>query len=323
MNSIKILTISALAAQLAGCGAFKAIDAVQHMDKTTSNLQGSTDSMKDTMTKKMDDQYTGTVPAIHDQTLDVALKDMYDPINTRYITTSSTTPTAILPAAKIFGETATPQEIIELTYAKLLEINTAPIDDSLIDPATHKFPAAVIAKSDNEKWITFTILSAIAGMAPQAKIEQLIKENISADSRYEHTAYNILWLRHSFIHTFMLDMSLMTEIFDGPGYYEQAFEYIDQLKYIEGLPFAGQISLKLMGFTNRSLNGTMDIAGQNATKDYYPELKTRLTKQLAGRFQHPTEQRDLDRMSKIRAIVTAGAAAAESKVPAPTPKPVH
>ena len=251
-----------------------------------------------------------TNASIHKQTLGVALDMMLKPDNTKYVTLDSIVPTSMMVPGKIFAEEATQEEIALLVTADILEINTAQPDSALLDPKTNDFPDGIKNGDDTSKWVKFTSAQIIAGFAPQATIEDMVKVQITDAGPLENAAYETLYMRHFFIATYLLDSNILAQKLDSPGMFEEALKYIGQLKYIEQLSFKANLKVQLAGFFDagkRGLNKTWSLGNADVKKDYYAKLKADLT-QLSSRFKNTTTPEDAARMAAIKKQIDDGIA---------------
>jgi len=280
------------------------------MDRTNAGMDKSNEGIK-----KSNDGVDKTLDTIHKQTLGVALDTMLKPDYTKYVSLDSTVPTSMMPSGKTFAEVATQEEIALLVTANILEINTAQPDSSLMVedpkvPGKKDFPASVKNADDTAKWVKFTATQIVAGFAPQATIEDMVKVQITNGGGLENAAYETLYMRHYFISTFILDNNILAQTLETPGMFEDALKYIAQLKYIEQLPFRDSINVQLTGFFdvgNRGLNKTWGLEKSDVKKDYYAKLKADL-KQLSSRFKNPTTPEETARLASIKKQIDDGIA---------------
>ena len=113
-----VLSLSLAAAAFAGCAKVNhAIDATNGITGQMNGLKNSVDTTNANMNNtnaKIDEtnkQITSTNNAVHNQTLDVAIKDMRDPDNWALLNPGY----LLFPAAQVFGKEATVQELMDLT----------------------------------------------------------------------------------------------------------------------------------------------------------------------------------------------------------------
>jgi len=282
------------------------------MNETNEHMKSMLAAMGET-NGKMDitnGSMSKTNKAIHNQTLGVALDMMIKPDNTKYVTLDSTVPTSMMVPGKIFAEEATQEEIALLVTMNVLEINTAQPDSKLMDAVKGDFPDAVKNSDDTDKWVKFMVSQIVAGLAPQATIEDMVKTQITNAGFLEAAAYQTLSMRHFFISNYILDNNLLAQKLDAPGMFEEALRYISELKYIEELPFKANIKVELTGFfdvSKRGLNKTWTLGDSDVKKDYYAKLKADLT-QLAPRYKNPTTPEDQKRMDAIKKQIDDGIA---------------
>ena len=280
---------------------------IDETNQTTLKMAQITGVMSDKMTEtnnKMDK----TNKAIHNQTLDVALTDLLKPENTKYVNSAPPSPTSMMVPGKIFAEEATADELVQFTYVMLLEINSAVPAESKKDAATGDYTQAVKDQTDDDKNIKFYMLQVVAGMTPQATVEQMIKEQITASGRYEEAAYNFLALRHTFLTTFMLDSSLMGNPLVNPGMYEEALKYTGYVKFIEKLPFVKQVKVSTTGMFSDKRNVKIDLNKADVAKKYYAKLKKSLSQELKPQFRDTKDSKTAERITAIKTEIEAGIA---------------
>ena len=293
-NTLYLGLFAALGLSLQACQMTDAMNSVTTMDgkmdgvyHETKNANVNTDSMKS---------------SIHKQTLGVALDEMLKPENTKYISPDSTTPTAIMPAGKIFAEEATAEEIAELTETMMKDIASAQPTDA----EKASTPKDVLEKQyDKDKWAKFTILQVIAGLAPQATIEKMVQEQITNGGVYEDSAYTVLCLRHMFVNDYLLGEQLMSKPMTNPGKYEEALKDAGYLNYIEKLPFKASIQVKLIGMVNTDYNVTIDLKDADVSKTYQ-KIAVRMKQELQDKYKNSKDGAVRARISTIQNQLNMG-----------------
>lgn len=151
-------------------------------------------------------------------------------------------PFRLMPFGKELATAISADDLVELTYLWLKEINTKSTDaagDSL-NVTPEQIKAANLVKQAR-----LVGLQVLAGFAPQATVNEMIKKQIYQSGRYESTVYAFLMLRVQFIRDVMLGQSLLAEPLDSVGKVEKAVEYAKQIDDVIRLPFASQVKMKV------------------------------------------------------------------------------
>lgn len=143
--------------------------------------------------------------------------------------------------AKEFGKYATVEDLVELFYVKIKELNEVQME--LEAPTDEQ-----IAKFNHKKQHTMVMLQAVAGLLTDAKVEQIIQQRILTDDRFAESALNLLMLRYQFIGNVLLDSSLFSDKMKHAGEVEKAVEYANSLEYLARLPFIKDIQVDITGF---------------------------------------------------------------------------
>ncbi len=198
---------------------------------------------------KMNAQMAVTNDAIHKQTLLLAITEMSKPQNYEKV---EPVPTALMPAAQTFAETATTHELVELFYVWIKEIeevsplpNTANIPDANGQYAPYDFTLAEFNTIRKEKIGKLNALAAIAGFIPDTKVDAIINEVILESDRFQKTGLQILGLRAYFITQILLQKSLLDKEFSAPGMAEEAVKQMTKVESVLRLPFVSLISVKI------------------------------------------------------------------------------
>lgn len=231
------------------------LGALGEMQKLLRQMQQSMEAMRQSttdMTSKMDQtnqkidetnqKMASLKAAIHKQTLAAAMTELLKPENTQFLFP----PTSLMAAGQIFAEEATSEEVTELVYVYLKDIDEVQPDDSL-KGADGKFPASVIAETDHSKQAKFTILEVIAGLMPQEKVEGAVTSQINGGGRYEAAARSLLMLRTLFIKSILVEEDLFSGKLDNLGKIDEAVDRVSDLDWIARLPFVETISVKTRG----------------------------------------------------------------------------
>ena len=227
-----------------------------HMQNVTDSIGSVSDSMRET-----NEGIKYTKDAIRKQTLALALKEMVLLENNTFVSPDSTTPTSMIPSAKMFGEVATPEEIKGIFFLWLTEINQgqiSPLTDANKDNA------------DKIKWIKITALQTIAGMLTEKKLQLILEKGLYADS-----IPSILLCRYLFISTYVLDLGVLTKPKLTAEDYEAGLTAINSLRSIEGLPEAKNATLRLYGFYDRGELGlNQDVKLEAKAEEYFKKLES-------------------------------------------------
>jgi hypothetical protein len=241
----RLIVLGFAALSLVGCGAINA----------TESVPDKMDAMK-TEVAKTNDGMAKTNGAIHNQTLAVALAEMMKPENTEYF---SPAPLGMMPAGQVFANEATADDLIKIVYVELMDIDQSQPDDSLKDPATGTWTPALVKTVDHQKTAKLMAAMVIAGLAPQATIDQIIEQQINQGGRYEQTAYAVLMLRYAFVRDILLAGSLFEHPMTNPGELTEAANRADELESISSLPYVGKIKLKTNGMLSGDDNADLTL----------------------------------------------------------------
>lgn len=257
----KILAVSTVLVLLSACKMDETMDA-------TIAMGPRMDGMKNATIAEMDK----TNESIRHQTMMVALTEMQKDSNQVYLFP----PIGMMPYGETFGKSATAEELVKITYAWLKEINSSTADG--VGPqADGKWPAKEVL--DREKYAKLVALQVIAGMAPQAKVEKVIEEQIRDGGRFESAAYEFLMLRYAFIDGIMIQESLFSKPMINPGMFLKGLEYLKQLEFISKLSFKDSIAIKVIGTSNPEYNIEAKLEA-GAVKARYMDMKNKLSQLL-------------------------------------------
>jgi hypothetical protein len=235
---------------------------MEEMRQATGDMRTSTSAMNDKMddmrksTAEMNDKMNQTIhaiaetnrkmekvnSAIHKQTLVVALTEMMKPENSQYLFP----PTGMMPAGQTFADEATSDEVVQLVYVTLKDI------DEVQPQAT--LSAKEMEELDHKKQSKFTSLEVIAGLMSQDSIEEAVKNEIKAGGRYDTTVYKLLMLRTLLVKSILVEEDLFSVKLDDLGKIQEAIKRVSELDWIARLPFADQIGVKTRGMLNPDNN---------------------------------------------------------------------
>lgn len=237
----KILALASLSLCLVACGTKDAINATKSMPGEMQAMQ----SKMDETNAKMNETNRGiakTSDGIHLQKLKLALDDVLKEENAEYLDK----PLRMVPAGKTFAEEATADELAQLSYIWIKEVQQLG-DDSL--------PQAQKDKLDMQKLTKVTALQVIASQVPASVVSQMINQQIYGEGPYERATMAFLALRANFIHGFLLGAQYLDghEI-NNIGILSKAIEYADAIEVIVTAPFANAVKISFNDFANKDLN---------------------------------------------------------------------
>lgn len=294
MTKIFLLPLFAL---MSGCGVMNATEAIP----------GKMDAMKDEVAKT-NDGMARTNAAIHNQTLAVAYSTMMSDQNTELL---SPAPLGMMPAGQVFAKEATADDLIQMTYVLLTDINESTPDESLQDPTTKKFSDEVVRKIDHEKLAKLSAAMIINGLAPQATIDQIVSEQIDQGGQYEETAYQLLALRYVFVDNVLLANDLFKKPMNNLGKLTKAVERADILQSIAALPYASKLQFDVIGMLNAADNQSVTIDAGDAQAAWV-KINSAFDNELDARYKD-AKSADAGRTQVLRSRV-------KSHLP---PTPIH
>ncbi len=270
LNFVKPLLAASLCLSLTACDAIDAMNATKEvpekMDQTNSRMSNMLEEMKK------------TTAGVHDQSLLIPMENILKEENHDSL---SPVPFKLMPYGKKFAEAATAQELTDLTYLWLKEVDESlPAKD--IDESTGAelpYTRRQVAKINNEKVARLVALQVIAGFTPQSTVEEIVRMNVVGQSdegsrRFEDTALAFLMLRTMFIRDVLLQESLLASPLDNVGKVEEATKYARQIDFIARLRFANRINFKSRGLIGDN--------GQQLPSDEQPQEQ--LSKDVAAKL---------------------------------------
>ncbi|WP_413288738.1 hypothetical protein [Bdellovibrio sp. HCB337] len=227
----QVLCITAITLMVAGCGM---IEMPQKMDKTNENME--------LMIQNMNHTNSG----IDKQSKLIPFENLLKAENTENLTPI---PTRLMPFGKELALVISAEDMVELTYLWLKEIDEV-YPDHKVDANGNELPYSTeeIGKINHDKLARLVGLQIIAGFLPHATVEQIIHKQIHTGGRYEDVAYAILMMRSQFVRDVLLEASLLASPLNNSGKVAQAVEYNKSLDYLARLPFAKKIAVKTRGF---------------------------------------------------------------------------
>jgi hypothetical protein len=241
----KVLCIAAVSLSLTACGL---LDMPDKMDKTNKNMDTMIENTNHT--NKQIDKQAKLIP--FESMLKAENSENLSPI-----------PTRLMPFGKELALALSADDMLELTYLWLKEVDEVFPAHKLDDKGDEiPYTADEVAKINHDKTARVIGLQIIAGFLPQEVITEMIQNQVYTGGRYEDTVYAILMLRTQFIRDVLLDASLLSGPLNNPGKVATAIEYNKNIDFIAKLPFAAKIILKTKGFipTEDSPVETLDPA---------------------------------------------------------------
>jgi hypothetical protein len=204
---------------LAGCGlaesAEKANLLVQESNDIQLKLLEESRQMSE-LTKKM-------AQGVHDQSLAISLESMLKPENTVILDP----PFRMIPYARAFGAEATTTELIEIADILYKEAKFGDDGETRI------------------RQVSLVALTALAGMAPQAKMEAILKEQVEAAGLYEEAAYVFSAGRYNFIRDYLLLLQLESSSFLNLFQLKDAVEQFEAIKFLARSPLVDLFKIQI------------------------------------------------------------------------------
>ncbi len=240
---------------------------VDEVKKTNGNMDTMVDEVKktnsnmDTMISEVNKTNEGmakTNLGIHRQTLQVSLADMLKEDNTRFLGP----PLAMMPGAQIFALEATPAELMQLVYVFLSFVEKTPQTDK-----DGENPDSF----NHAKLVRLSAASVLAGLAPQATVDEIVKSQIIQGGAYQQAAVAMLMLRFQFIQQWIVKPKLEGTKFEQgkpvsklttPGMIAEVVQYAEALSAITDLPFASQIGIQITGLIGDDMSKEPDSDGK-------------------------------------------------------------
>ncbi len=217
-----------LAGSLMGC------DQLKKVDEALDKMDGLQDQVAKTNNKFDDLNET-----IHKQTLLVSMQEMLKESNFEKI---APLPTGIIPSAKAFAEVVTAEEMVELTYLWLREI------DSTLPPSSANPPTPEDTFDfEKEKFSKLMILATIAAFLPDETVSDIIDNEILPSRRHQRAGLQVLALRYFFLGEGLLRNSVLAGTLEGIGAAEEAYAFLQKMQFIAALPFANLIKVQTLG----------------------------------------------------------------------------
>lgn len=245
-------------------------------------------------TNEMNEGMKETNEAIRMQKLGLALEGLNKFENQQLILPL---PTGLMAFGKLFGESATATEIVELTYTwtreieEILPIQSLDKEDNMNEPTE-----ADLNKIRLQKKARLYSLMVIAGFAQEEKVTEIINNEILGYGRYQESALNFLALRAYFFREVMLKTSLKVDsgsdgTLDTSGKMLKALEFLTKLDRISKLPFADAVHFKISEkyFSLVNEEERQDEAGRQKTADMW---QLALEKAEAGMAQYKIHLQD-------------------------------
>ena len=225
---MKSLIIILLFGILQSCSApMEALDATRHMPNQMDKMLTGMD--------QTNNKIETTNQAVHQQILMLAKEEMLNEHNSQYLLP----PIGMMPGGKAFAEEATPEELMQITYAWLKEIDQVQAGEG---------NTMTSDEVDRDKAVKLTALQIIAGFTPQSVVKQIVGTYIYSKGLYEHTAKAFLALRAYFIQAYRLENGPLTDEGTNLNMVAEAIERTKFIQYITSLPFRDEIRVEINGF---------------------------------------------------------------------------
>ena len=207
-----------------------------------------------------------TVDGIHKQSLLLAVNELTKQVNMEKI---SPAPTALMPAAKVFAQEATPEEVVEFTHAWLKEIEeVAPMKDVDANGEEKPYSEAKLNEIRSGKMGRLYGLMAIAGFLSDEKLDQIGDQYVSSFDRFQYTALKIHMMRALFLRDILISSSLLSDSLFNSGSMFKAVEYMKQLEHVVTKPYANKIFLKVIDKSMKpAVMNDIDVKMDQETKN--------------------------------------------------------
>ncbi len=252
------------------------------LNQTNGNMQDMKEQLEATRAimqvmqeemSNMNGELAKTNLAIHTQILVDALKEMLTPANSTYLSP----PTGMMPAGQKFADEATADEVVQLTYVYLKDINEVQPDDS--QRVNGHFPDTLVTQMDHDKLVKLTALEVIAGFASQDVIADMATRQVSQGGRYDQAAKATLMLRASFIGDLLIGSDLFANKLDDLGKVDEAISRVSNLDWMARLSYVGQIGVKTTGMLKPDDNVEIKF-DPRVTVSMWDRLQSALTNEL-------------------------------------------
>lgn len=240
--------------------------------KDTNNVVTQTNGKMDNMSN----QLAKTSDVLHLKALQDAKNEMLSPDNT----VVPDNPVRLIPAGKAFGEEATPLELAQLVEVWITEINE--LQPGEYNKVNGQVPDALIEDLEKQKIARLTALQVVMGFAPQAKVEQMISDQIDGQGRYERAVMQGLMLRALFIQSYRVGVAILDKEIQNLGQLQEALDLAEQVDFITRLPFAPQIGIKLqMLKPEHNIDEKLDLkTASNMWNDIDDNMKAHLAPRM-------------------------------------------
>lgn len=247
----QVLCITALSFAVSACGL---TEIPKKMDKTNGNME------------KMIQNMNHTNAGIDKQAKLIPYENLLKTENTETLTPI---PTRLMPFGKELAQVISSEEMVELTYLWLKEIDEV-YPEHKVDANGNELPytSDEISKINHDKMARLVGLQIIAGFLPQSVVQDMIHQQVHTGGRYEDVVYAILMLRAQFIRDVLLEASLLSLPLNNSGKVAQAIEHNKSLDYLARLPFARKIALKTLGFIPTESSPTEELNVEMALKNW-------------------------------------------------------
>jgi hypothetical protein len=308
----KLATISILLLLLNVVGACsradRAIDATnsmpQRMDETNRKMD-ETNRKIDQTNKQMQE----TNDVVSQQPVQITFEDMLKPEFGQDLTP---VPFDLMPFAKVFGQYAKPDDVIEIVYLWMKKLNELPLTPTMDEILNGKTSTPLEVDAFNHHLLqVYMALESVCGFLPDDKVDAIVQSQIINAGARQNSALQLLMLRVDFIKSVLLDASLMESPLDNIGKIEKAIAYADSIDKIARLPFAADISATAAGFkdpypaVNLKLDTGVALKVWQSIHDQMTTSMTLSTQVLSGNTAKDQEllQDRKDRAAKAAVLV--------------------
>lgn len=204
---------------LSGCDiadeAKRANELVNTSNEIQTKILKETELMRE-LTEKM-------TKGVHEQSLIICLQQLLAAENTKILNP----PFRMMPYAQCFGAEASGTELISAIDVLFQEVKLGPPEMS-------------------EYRITSLVaLSALAGLAPESRSEEILRKEVEGQGLYEEAALVMGTLRYTFVRDYLLGGILDTGLVFNVPILEKAVEYFESLKTLAGKSYVERLEVKI------------------------------------------------------------------------------
>lgn len=192
-----------------------------------------------------------TNEGIHQQTIGIALAALQAAENRKVL---FPVPSRMMPFGKTMAEALTPEETVLFFEGTLASINEGSLNPrNQSSNPNHPQYLSALEQFENDKQGDIMMLLVIAGFLPTKTIQAIIDQE-AEQGAHRKELFEILMLRSNFTNDVLLNGMVMKGKLETNGSINDAIEYNSHIDFIDKLPFADQIGIKITGFTTPELN---------------------------------------------------------------------